>query len=84
MLFAEAAEKSVWQVDFELVKTEWLAWNQSRLKEGTLLLSLREQVKRFLIEKLVQTFHFFVGLCNERSRWIVLLNILKLRRLWIG
>jgi len=84
MLFAEAAEKSVWQVDFELVKTEWLAWDQSRLKEGTLLLSLREQVKRFLIEKLVQTFHFFVGLCNERSRWIVLLNILKLRRLWIG
>jgi len=84
MLFAEAAEKSVWQVNFELVKTEWLAWDQSRLKEGTLLLSLREQVKRFLIEKLVQTFHFFVGLCNERSRWIVLLNILKLRRLWIG
>jgi hypothetical protein len=84
MLFAEAAEKSVWQVDFELVKTEWLAWDQSRLKEGTLLLSLREQVKRFLIEKLVQTFHFFVGLCNERSRWIVLLNILKLRRLWVG
>ena len=84
MLFAEAAEKSVWQVDFELVKTECLAWDQSRLKEGTLLLSLREQVKRFLIEKLVQTFHFFVGLCNERSRWIVLLNILKLRRLWVG